>query len=700
MSLTDVVLMPGADYQAICDAIRAKNGVENLYKSGEISAAIHAISGLNEAVTEFQQQNEKVTQYMASAEVYTDNDFSSVTVANDYKDSTQTTWERPEGVALTIAEDGTVYITDEETGNGWSEAVTKGTHTLKNVIPGNWYTCVIRNINGIVTGLARIKGTGQVRMIHVPNSVHNFRDIGGWPCDGGIVKYGMIYRGAQLSYYSSGGDAVYSLIDSIGIHYLRDICKIRCEIDLRTDAQVIGISSSPIGDDVEYIHYPYSDASYTDIINPAGSYAGQTKDMITKIMQNIASGIPTYIHCQAGADRTGTICMVLEALLGVSGRDCDKDYELTTFYYQGSYYRPRTDSNWVALRNYISRLSGDTLLDKAVSWCKLMGIQASLINCYRRAMINGSPKNVGYSNSVTYNLTNVSSDNTTNAASNGGSYTAVLSVSIGFTLASVIVTMGGVDITAVAYDNSTGAVTIPEVTGDIVITANAVANAWSVRYALTNAVSSNTATIINDGDSYNTTISASSGYILSSVIVTMGATDITDSAYNADTGIVSIYSVTGDVVITAVAVVSRTDVLRQSVASDGSLYNDGTGYKSGYRLNSGGNESAASGVYCSGFIPMANTQTIEFEGIELPAVSGVGNSYYTIHFYDNTFTRIAKNQYQAHNVFLTPSIGSGTKDDSGDYIKTFKPTGVPGLAYIRFSCGLIDDNSNVYVYDS
>lgn len=611
MALTDKLV-------AIADAIRAKTGGSETYNLTEMAAAIEAISGLDEDLIAFQQQNEKVTEYMTAATVYTDADFATVTVAGGYKDSTQTTWEQPNGTELIAPEAGTAYIMDEDTGKSWRNTVAVGENILINLIPGHWHSCLIRNSDGMITGIARVKGSGQVRMIYVPNSVHNFRDIGGWACDGGTVNYGLIYRGAQLSYYSSGNNAVYSLINSTGIHYLRDICGIRSEIDMRTDAQVTGISSSPLGDDVEYLHYPYSDASYTDIINPTGSYAKQTKAMIVKIMQNVISGIPTYIHCQAGADRTGTICMVLEALLGVAGRDCDKDFELTTFYYQGSYYRPRTDSNWVALRNYINGLPGNTLRDKAVSWCKLIGIQASIINRYRKAMIVGTPEDISYQNSVAYSMNNVSS--------------------------------------------------------------------------------SNTASIVNDGDSYTTTLSANSGYDLSSVTVTMGGIDITDSVYNADTGTVSIPAVTGDVVITAAAVVSRTDVLRQSVSSDGTLYNGGTGYKSGYRLNSSGNEAAASGVYCSGFIPMTNAQTIEFDGISLPAASGVANSNYTIHFYDSAFTRIAKSQYQAHDVFLTPSIGSGTKDDSGNYIKTFKPTGVSGLAYIRFSCGMIDDNSKVYVY--
>lgn len=693
MALTDKLV-------AIADAIRAKGGTSDTLTLAEMPQAIAALpsGGTEEDTTEFSQQNSKVTEYMAAAEVYTDADFASVTVANNYTDSTQTTWERPNGTALTAAEAGRVYIMDEETGNGWNNSVSVGENTIINLVPGHWHSCLVRNNDGMITGIARVKGSGQVRMIHVPNSVHNFRDIGGWPCDGGTVRYGMVYRGAQLSYYSSGSNAVYSLINSTGIHYLRDICGIRCEIDMRTDAQVTGISSSPLGEDVEYIHYPYSDASYTDIVNPAGSYAAQTKAMTTKIMENMANGVPTYIHCQAGADRTGVICMVLEALLGVAGRDCDKDFELTTFYYQGSYYRPRTDSNWVALRNYFNGLPGDTLRDKAVSWCRLMGIPASLINRYRKAMIDGTPEDISYQNSITYNMTNVSASNAAATVENGGSYSTTLTASGGFVLGSVTVTMGGIDITTAAYDSSTGSITVPVVTGDIAITASAISNARSITYALTNAASSNTASFVNDGGSYTTTLTANSGYALSSVTVTMGGTDITNTAYNANTGLVSIASVTGDVVITAVAVVSRTDVLRQSVSSDGTPYNGGTGYKSGYRLNSGGDERAASGVYCSGFIPMTNAQTIEFEGIELPADPSVGNSNYTIHFYDSTFKRIAKSQYQAHNVFLTPSIGKGAKDDSGKYIKTFKPTGVSGMAYIRFSCGMINDNSKVYVY--
>ena len=49
-----------------------------------------------------------------------------------------------------------------------------------------------------------------------------------------------------------------------------------------------------------------------------------------------------YFHCAGGADRTGTLAFLIEALLGVSESDLSKDYELTSF--DGSHDRYRNMS--------------------------------------------------------------------------------------------------------------------------------------------------------------------------------------------------------------------------------------------------------------------------------------------------------------------------------------------------------------------
>lgn len=75
---------------------------------------------------------------------------------------------------------------------------------------------------------------------------------------------------------------------------------------------------------------------------------------------------------------------------------------------------------------------------------------------------------------------------------------------------------------------------------------------------LTNCSNSNSATTIEENTSYTATISANSGYVLSSVTVIMGDTDITSSCYSD--GTISIESVTGRIVITAIAIVQDTVV--------------------------------------------------------------------------------------------------------------------------------------------
>lgn len=71
--------------------------------------------------------------------------------------------------------------------------------------------------------------------------------------------------------------------------------------------------------------------------------------------------------------------------------------------------------------------------------------------------------------SVEQNLVNVTSDYASNAAVSGDALTINLTANESYTLDTVVVLMGGADITATAYDS--GVITISEVTGNIVITA-------------------------------------------------------------------------------------------------------------------------------------------------------------------------------------------------------------------------------------
>lgn len=77
---------------------------------------------------------------------------------------------------------------------------------------------------------------------------------------------------------------------------------------------------------------------------------------------------------------------------------------------------------------------------------------------------------------VTNNLTHVNNTNAATKVADGTGYAAILTAATGYTMGTVTVTMGGVDVTATAYDSDTGAIVITNVSGNIVITATATAS--------------------------------------------------------------------------------------------------------------------------------------------------------------------------------------------------------------------------------
>lgn len=157
---------------------------------------------------------------------------------------------------------------------------------------------------------------------------------------------------------------------------------------------------------------------------------------------------------------------------------------------------------------------------------------------------------------VTTDLDNVDIDNTAQSVGEGNSYAATLLVDAAYVLQSVSITMGGIDVTSAAYTGNS--IYIGSVIGDIVITATAIAradtgNVWSITNNLSNVTSDNTTLSVEDGSAYIATLSWDSNYKISSIVITMGGENVTDTVY-AD-GVITIGVVTGDVVITATAVV-------------------------------------------------------------------------------------------------------------------------------------------------
>ena len=161
---------------------------------------------------------------------------------------------------------------------------------------------------------------------------------------------------------------------------------------------------------------------------------------------------------------------------------------------------------------------------------------------------------------------------------------------------------------------------------------------------LTNVTVNNDITLMRIGESYTSKVIIPMGYELGNISVTMGGVDITSSVYS--NGVITISEVTGDLIITIVAneiVVAYTNQIPISKDKDGKVYN-GIGYKSGYRLDSSGNDSALPGAFVTGYIPCKLNDIIRMKnfGFTYGMSSGVTSSNQRVSFYDESFTHLTQ----------------------------------------------------------
>lgn len=171
---------------------------------------------------------------------------------------------------------------------------------------------------------------------------------------------------------------------------------------------------------------------------------------------------------------------------------------------------------------------------------------------------------------VTFNLSNVTSQNDAATIGEGETYVTTLVAADGYEMdeSSVMVIMGDTvlvsgGVVADGWDSvifQDGTLYIESVTGNITIVASSYgseeAEVYNVNFTLTNVTASNAPTTATEGESFNTTLTANDGYEISEAAVNMGGVDITSSVYS--NGVVTIPDVTGDIRITATAVLSST----------------------------------------------------------------------------------------------------------------------------------------------
>ncbi len=567
------------------------------------------IQGLKADVVEFSQMNDLVTSYLANAESqYTNDNGNSVSVIENYATSTGNK-DRPVGYSFSNTS-GNVFIQDENEGNGWKVINPLNNDiNLYNLVPNNISQLLLKNSNGILLDNKRVKPTGKVRMIKFYGYLRNCRDIGGWSCDGGTVKYGKIFRSATAGNLEN---ADYNVIKNLNILH---------HIDLRGDSEANNITVSPLGNHVKYERITLN-LYYNEMIDITNADHNNLKKIFKSIFNSVIYNEPLIYNCALGRDRTGGLTFMLLGLLGVNKKYVDIDYELSSFSAIENSVAKRTSTPYSSMKTYLATLGGNTLRDNIVWWFLKSGFSIDELNAFRNSMINGNPTQLDINNytvaySVTNNLTGCSTSNTINSIIENNSYSAKLSF-----------------------------------TGNN--------NTWS------------------------------------NVVVTMGGTNITSTAYS--NGNINISKVTGNIVITAVAtyVPPYTNQIPLSKNSSGGLFESGKGWKTGYRIKDGdGSESALSNYEITGFIPCTATDTFRLKNIRLDA-----NSYNVFAFYDSSYA------------FIKPFTGSSSYNpisqfakDDGTYegnLSNLTKSNITNeqkakVAYIRVSGAEISDSSIITI---
>lgn len=235
------------------------------------------------------------------------------------------------------------------------------------------------------------------RTVLVDENISNTRDWGGYfTADGKRVKQGIVYRGGALENITPAGKDV--MLNELGI---------KTDLDVRKDGST-NAGVSPLGAGVKYLEAkgPYYVGRYGDgidlaLVNGTQKEKEYRAGLLTEIRAFAnADNFPIYVHCSLGRDRTGTLCFLIQALLGVSEFDIYRDYEMSMMSRLG-----KTDSQkasymvkepFTKLYNYIkdgefsqTPQTGNTLQDNAEAFMLSIGVTKGEIESIKANMLEG-----------------------------------------------------------------------------------------------------------------------------------------------------------------------------------------------------------------------------------------------------------------------------------------------------------------------
>lgn len=318
----------------------AQKGVYEIM-SGKFCPTVH-ISGSGETrePININIENDLTQEYWnyVLAHPYDESDYSYSYMKDYYKQSVsyKKDWPRAAELSWTPIDEATsqtLIVSRDENFTDIYLSKTLGSKVsateVYNFLPNEtyWYrvnaNLASGNSENIING--KINTTGRRRVIRVDQQVFNVRDFGGLPIGGSKhIRYEQIYRGGR---WNGNG----TVITTEGKENLKQV-GILAELDLRSQTESESRTTSPGGSQIEYKRFSNSGSTnlfgqyYYEKCNNGDIFIQALQYMIDKIKE----GKPVYMHCSIGADRTGTLAVLTEGLLGVDACNICMDWELTS----------------------------------------------------------------------------------------------------------------------------------------------------------------------------------------------------------------------------------------------------------------------------------------------------------------------------------------------------------------------------------
>ncbi len=250
--------------------------------------------------------------------------------------------------------------------------------TVKDLKVGKnyvWEVTAYINDVPVIKKQSKFKTALTPRIIDL-KGVSGARDVAFFSND---VKQGLIFRSANLDGLTKSGKAA-----------AKHRYNVKTEIDLRRGGEGTAGTYSPVKG---ANYYNYSGAFYVrteaSLLDPV--YQKNVADTISVFANK--DNYPILFHCFAGRDRTGTIAVLLQALLGANYKDIKTDYEISFLTSTGCMDGALPEimiPQFNSLMDYLINYSDKSLSENTEKFLIDIGVSKSDLNSIKSIMSNKS----------------------------------------------------------------------------------------------------------------------------------------------------------------------------------------------------------------------------------------------------------------------------------------------------------------------